>query len=1064
VSESDGPQRTVTASSASYAQERLWFYEELVPGSALYSIAGAVRLDGPLAVPLLRRALNACVARHEALRTSLRLHDGTLLQVVAPDLRADLPVVDLAGAGPGTADALAGSLAEQEAARPFDLRRAPLIRATLLRCGPRAHVLLVTVHHAVADAWSLGILVGEVIAGYAALTAGRPVELPPLPLQYADFAEWQRGRLDGGVLAAQQDSWRRVLRDLPTLDLPADRVRPAAGSHRGTLLAFDLGPGLSARVTGLARDEGATPFMVLLAGFAGVLSRWTGQHDVVVGTAVAGRDRPETQSVIGMFVNLVALRTDLSGAPTFRELVGRAAAVCRDAYRDQDVPFDRVVELAGVERRPGRHPLFQVALQLVSTPPLELAVPGLAVRAVEPADTTAKFDLLVTVRERDGVLSGEVQYATDLFDPGTVSALVGSWRTLLEGASRRPDVPVDRIALAVASPAVAAGPAGPAESLAGRFEEQVAAAPGQVALVEGDRSWTYAELDRRAGRLAHALRAAGVGAETPVGVHIGRSADAVVAILAVLKTGGTYVPLDPAYPARRLDLIAADARLRAVILADDDAGWRPDDGVAVIRPGDGGGFPDAFPAAPWAPGQLAYVMYTSGSTGGPKGIGVTHEAVARLVVAAGYVDLRPADRIAHAASVAFDASTFEIWAALLTGATLVVLDRETMLDPAALVRVLRSGAVSVLFLTTALLNQVADADPGAFGALRCLLFGGEPADPERVAAVLRAGRPERLLHVYGPTEATTFAAWHRVEAVEPATGTVPIGGPIPGTSLHVLDRGLEPLPPGAAGELFIGGRGLARGYLHRPGLTADRFVPDPGGTGARLYRTGDRVRWRADGSLQFLGRLDRQLKIRGHRIEPAEVEASLRGHPAVKDCVVLPVPGAGGEPALAAYVVLLDHEGTTTDGVREFLAQRLPSYLVPAHLVPVDEIPLTVNGKLDAAALPSPADRRRPETYVGPRTPLERDLADLWCRTLGISPVGVHDDFFRLGGHSLLATTVVTRVREKYRVELPLRRLFETPTVAGLAAAVEAARRERSELAELADLVRELESGESSDD
>jgi amino acid adenylation domain-containing protein len=1043
---------------ASFSQQRLWFLARLEPDSFAYNLAWAMRLAGSLDVVSMARALTEIVCRHESLRTTFGEEAGQPLQVIAEPAALPLPVVDLAGLPAAEREKEAHRLATAEARRPYDLALGPLVRAVLLRLGEQEHALLAGMHHVISDGWSMGIFVRELAACYRAFAAGEPAALPELAIQYADFAVWQRQWLSGAVLAEWLAWWTGQLGGAPqVVELPLDRPRPAVQSYHGRQADLAIDGDLKQRLETMARRLGATPFMILLAGFATLLSRYGDQSDVVVGTPIANRGRPELEDLIGFFANTLALRVDLSGDPGFGELVRRVREMALGAYAHQDVPFERLVDELRPERSLSHSPVFQVALILQNLPASRLDLPGMTMAPLEADTGRAQFDLSLFFYPRlDGGLLARLEYASDLFDAATIQRLLGYFRRLLAGAvaeggerARLSELPLmgaeerEQVlrqwnATATAYPREATIP--------GLFEEQARRTPDALAVVSGGEQLTYAELSRRAGRLAARLRSLGVRRGDLTGLCVERSLAMVVGMAGILKAGAAYVPLDTSYPDERLslmleDLRQAQGRLPVVVAAGTVPAVVLASGLPVADLLAGGEEEGeaAVPAPAGTADDLAYVIYTSGSTGRPKGVAVPQRAVARLVLNTDYVDLGPGDRIAQASNTAFDAATFEVWGALLNGGCAVVIPREELLAPAAFAQALRREGITTLFLTTALFNQMAREAPGAFGTLRHVLFGGEAVDPRWVAEVLGHQPPARLLHVYGPTESTTFASWELVREVPPGAVTVPIGKPIANTRAHLLDRYLEPVPAGVHGELYIGGDGLAHGYLNRPELTAERFVPDPFGAlngepGGRLYRTGDLVRYLADGRIEFLGRNDFQVKIRGFRIELGEVEAALAEHPAVAAVVVLAREDEPGERRLVAYVVAAPERSPELAGLRRWLEERLPSYMVPAVFVALSELPLGPTGKVDRRALPAPAVERREAERPGERSPVEELLAGIWADLLGVPDVAPQESFFELGGHSLLATRMISRVRAVLGVELPIRAVFEEPTLAGFAA------------------------------
>jgi amino acid adenylation domain-containing protein len=1030
----------------SFAQERLWFLDRLQPGSAFYNIPLALRLHGELDVAALERALGETVRRHESLRTVFAEADGAPVQVVAPFRGFALAVEDLSALADEEREAALRGRVAEEGTRPFDLAAGPLFRAGLVRLGEEEHVLLLCMHHAVSDGWSLGVLLGELAALYAAYREGAGSPLPEPALQYADYAVWQRENLRGEVLDGQVAWWKAQLAGAPALlELPTDRPRPAVQSYRGAFERVDLPAALAERLRGLGRREGASLYMVLLAAFQALLARYAGSDDMVVGTAIAGRTRREVEGLVGLFVNTLALRTDLSGDPGFRALLRRVRETTLGAYAHQDVPFEKLVEELHPERSLGHSPLVQVMFTLNDTGRAPAGLAGLRVEGVEQRAETTKFDLALSLASHAAGISGGLSYATDLFDAATVRGMGEHFARLLEGIAADPDRAVGALPLlddaarrAVVEQGRAPAPA-PADRCVHRlFEEQAARTPGETAVVGEDEALTYAELNARANRLAHHLRGLGVGPEARVGVFLERGVELVVGLLAILKAGGAYLPLDPAYPAERLDFMLRDAAvpvllahsaLEAALPAFAGRVVRVDaDAAAIARE------PAGNPDAAVGPDGLCYVIYTSGSTGTPKGSEVPHRAVPGFFRGADYVDFGPGAVVLQHSSASWDALTLELWPALLSGGRCVLYPGRAA-DLEGLARMVEGRGVNTLWLTSAFFNLVVDARPELFAGVAQVMVGGETVSAPHVRRAMQASPRLRVVNGYGPSECTVFSAcW--VVPRDFAGAALPLGAAVGDRRLYVVDRQLEPVPAGVPGELCVGGPAVLRGYLARPALTAARVVPDPFAAepGARLYRTGDRVRRRADGTLEFLGRMDAQVKVRGFRIEPDEVEAALLQHPAVRRAVVVVREDAPGEKMLAAYVVA--GEGASPAALREHLRARLPEYMVPAAFVALDALPLTRNGKVDRRALPAP-ERGAAGEYAAPRTPAEEVLAAVWAEVLGVERVGTDENFFELGGHSLLATRVVARLREVMRAEVPVRALFEAPTVAGLAARVE---------------------------
>ncbi|MEV5884235.1 non-ribosomal peptide synthase/polyketide synthase [Streptomyces sp. NPDC052020] len=1042
-----------TAAPMSYAQQRLWFLEEFAPGGAEYVTALALRLRGTLDTGALARALRAVVARHESLRTTFDSADGRGVQITHPPQDVPLPLHDLSGLPGAEREARLEGLLTAERTRPFDLRRGPLLRAALVRLDGDDHVLALVVHHIVTDGWSTAVLTGDLAHFYRAETGTAGGELPPLPVQYADYAHWQRTVLD----TTGEDHlayWKERLAGVEPLDLPTDRPRPPVRTAGGATTRLVLPPRTARRLARAGQERGATLFTTLVAAAQVYLARLSGGRDIAVGTVTAGRDLPETQNLVGFFVNTLVLRSEVRPEQSFPEFVTAVRRTVLDAFAHQDVPFERVVDEVQPVRDTSRTPLFQVMVVLQNTPPADLDLPGLEVTDVETELRHAAFDLTLEFAETDtGALHGLLTYNTDLFDPATAERMAEQLGTLLTALAEDPHRPVGTLPLTTDAELKALLDQGhgtarpvPAATLPRLFERQAARTPDAIALSEGARRWTYAEADRAANRLAHRLIARGVGPEAVVALALPRGAATVVAQLAVTKAGGAFLPVDPGYPEERRRFMMRDAGAVAV-LDDPEEVWAA-------------GGPDTAPTdadrtTPLTPGHPAYVIYTSGSTGTPKGVVVTHSGLAAFAAAAAErYAAGPGDRVLQFASPSFDASVLELCVSLLTGATLVT-GEEGPLVGERLARVLAERRVSHTLIPPAALATVPAETATALPELRTLIVGAEacPAD-----LVDRWAPGRRMINSYGPTEATVVATW--TGPLTPGAGAPPIGRPAGATRVYVLDAALRPVPPGVLGELYVAGPGLARGYLGRPGLTASRFLPDPfGAPGERMYRTGDLVRWDAGGQLRFAGRADAQVKLRGFRIEPGEIEAALRRTARVRDAVVVVRDDeTTGTARLVAYVVpatggdrrpgARPHDRRTAPreetaapreepaGLREELAGHLPPHMVPSVIVPLERLPLTPNGKLDRSALPAPgpaAARGGPRT--APRTDTERRVARVWADVLGVPEVGADDNFFHLGGDSILSLQVVSRLRRE-GLHIATRDLFTHQTVAGLAAVV----------------------------
>ncbi|MBK9945446.1 MAG: amino acid adenylation domain-containing protein [Kouleothrix sp.] len=1026
----------------SFAQERLWFLDQLEPGSAFYTIPTMVRLRGPLDAPALQAALGQLAQRHESLRTTFATIEGRPVQVVAPTPALSLAEHDLRDLPAPTRMAAAQQLAEAIIQQPFELARGPLLRAALLRLADDDQLLLLALHHTIGDGWSLGVLVRELVACYRASAAGQPAELPALPLQYADYAAWQRKRLQGALLERQLAYWRAQLAEAPPLlVLPTDRPRPPVLTTHGALHALALPRPLAAALTALGQREGSTLFMVLLAGFQALLARWSGQTDLLVGSPIAGRTRPELEGLIGCFVNTLVLRANLADNPSFRTLIGRVRDTTLGAFAHQDLPFERLVEALQPTRDLRYAPVFQVMFVLQNAPQPMLEIGGLRVEPVALPSQTARFDLTLTLGETAEGLAGLFEYNTDLFDATTIARLAEYFQTLLAGAVAAPDRALADLPLLSAAERTrqlvewnAGTPAGaPTLPFQRLFEQQAARDPAALALVAGDQQLSYAALNARANQLAHHLRTLGIGPEARVALGLARSPELVLAMLAVLKAGGAFLPLDMAYPAERLAAMLADAQVAAVISTTGLAEQLPAPGAPlVLLDRDTAQIAAQSAANPpdlAAPEHAAYLIYTSGSTGRPKGVLLTHRGLSNLAAAQAHAfGVRPGEQTLQFASPSFDAAIFEIVLALQAGATLCLGLGAALIDGAALARLLREQAISCATLTPTVLALLPDTP---LPALRTLIVAGEDC-PAELAARWAAGR--RFLNAYGPTEATVWAT-----LAEYTAGHPPIGRPIANTQAYLLDRHMQLVPAGTPAELYLGGAGLARGYLHRPDLTAERFVPDPFGTtpGARLYRTGDMARYRPDGQIEFLGRADQQVKLRGMRIELGEIAATLRQHAAVREAAVLLRDYAPGDQRLVAYVVPAeqapDHTPTLPAGLRAFLKQRLPEYMLPAALVPLAALPQTPGGKLDQRALPVPLAQPQPAAPGALQGQLEHTIAAIWQSLLGVAAVGRDDNFFDLGGHSLLIVQVQHQLNAALGREIAIVELFRYPTVGTLA-------------------------------
>ncbi|MDX6695902.1 MAG: hypothetical protein QOF02_3505, partial [Blastocatellia bacterium] len=1068
------PRRAAADNSPlSYAQQRLWFIHQLDPSSPAYNVPLAVRLTGRLNLHAFQQALTEVVRRHESLRTRFRLYTNEPVQEILPSPETwPLPLIDLSAISSDKREAQARRLIEAEARRPFDLAQGPVMRTHLLRLSTEQHIVLLNMHHIVSDGWSLQVLFQEVVNLYAAFSAGSQSPLAELAVQYADYAEWQRGWLSGEALDEQLNWWTEQLRDAPpVLELPTNYVRPRQPTFQGAIEEVGIREEVVRKLRDVSRREGATLFMLLLAAWELLLWKYSGQEDVLIGTPVAGRQQLESEKLIGFFVNTLVVRGRLKDELSFRELLQQTRETVLDAHKHQDLPLEKLVETLPLERSMSHDPLFQVMFgfeQEMRDAPL---MPGLKFDFMGAETKIAKFSLTLTLSETRNGIGGALEYATDLFDAATVRRLARQFETLLEAIAAAPDCSLARLPIMSDAEQYqllqewndTATPYPPDVSLQQLFEAQAERAPDSIAVVYEDSQLTYAELNARANQLARRLRKAGVGPEVLVGIMVERGIEMLVGVLGIIKAGGGYVPLDANYPRERLAFMIDDTRAPVLLTQAALLDALPEHRASVICLDTD--WPTIARESELNPNvltkddNLAYVIYTSGSTGRPKGVAVTHQAIKRLICNTDYVQLDSSSRIAQVSNFSFDAATFELWGVMLEGGCLVGISKEVALSPQSFASALREQAVTELFLTTALFNQIASEAPAGFASLRDLLFGGELVDARWVREVLRKGAPARLLHVYGPTETTTFATWQLVEEVDRDAATVPIGGPLANTTLYVLDNHYQPVPIGVAGQLYIGGDGLARGYFARPELTAEKFIPHPYSTteGARLYSTGDRVRYLSDGSIEFLGRADQQVKVRGFRIELGEIETMLSTHPSVREAVVMAREDQRGDRRVVAYVTAKPDDSISIQELRLYLQQRLPDYMVPSAFVQLEHWPYTPSGKIDRRALPAPAlSETAAEEHIGPRTQTEEVLAHIWAEVLKLERVSVTVNFFELGGHSLLATQIISRIRQLFHLDIPLRSLFESPTVAALAAEIDDAMRQLSGLSDIPPLLPQL--------
>ena len=1036
----------------SYAQQRLWFLHQFHPENFAYNIPIELRLKGALDRKALQSAFTEMTRRHAVLRTVYKTAGDTVQQVVQ-EPRTKLEYRDLSECEDPQAEL--DYAIQQEAQRCFDVAQGPVMRELLFRLSAEEHVMLLTIHHIAVDGWSIDVLVRELRALYPAFLEGQPSPLPELLAQYCDYAIWQREWLQDKVLERQMEYWKKQLAALPPpLELPgAAAVLPADKGRIGAEHRFAVPAALFFALQQTSRKLHVTLHMILLAAFQLLLCRYSGQDDIVVASPVAGRNQKPTEDLIGFFVNTLLLRTQFAAELSVEDLLGRVRDTALEAYAHQDLPFERLVEILQPERDLSGTPLVQTMFSLEKDELRQWTMAGISATARERWNGSAKFDLTLIFEESAQELAGIFEYRKHLFSAGTVERMARHLTTLLWQMAERPERKIRELKLLTLDERREVAQWNETRSLFPReqcvhelFREQAESAPGAVALCFAGQRLTYAELNAKANQLAHCLRQLGSAPEEMIGICVEPSLEMAVGLLGILKAGGAYVPLDPEYPKERLAFMLQEAGVRVLVtqqklldrmpsLADiqvvciDPDAWRKN--IAQLS--------EEETRVAVSAENLAYGMFTSGSTGRPKCVAITHRGIDRLVRNTNYIQMNAQDRMAQISNLSFDALTFEVWGALLNGAALVALERDTALDPKRLAQAIREHGISVMLVTTALFNQIAHEMPEAFSSLRVLLFGGEAADANAVRRVLAAGAPPSLVNAYGPTENTSLTSWYAANAFPEDATAVPIGAPIANTTMYVLDPYGQLVPAGVTGELYTGGDGLARGYLGRPDLTAERFVPDPFAAvpGERLYRTGDLVRRLPDGATEFVARNDQQIKLRGFRIELAEIEAALREWAAVREALVMLREDSPGDKRLVAYVV--GEKEIQGSALRSRLAERLPDYMLPSDFVVLEKFPLTPNGKIDRKALPARERLRAREVSAAPLTMIEQLLANIWAEVLHAERIGIHDDFFELGGHSLLAMQVTSRIREAFGIDLPVRQLFEHRTIENLARNVDAA-------------------------
>jgi len=1031
----------------SFAQEGLWFVEQIAPGTPCYNMPEAWRLEGELNIRALESAIEKVIHRHEALRTVFPSDSGKAVQAIRPPSKFRLVVRDLSECV-GRQNELQRLLAE-EARRPFALTEGPLVRFGLIRLSQREHILSLNMHHIISDAWSMGVLLKELAQFYSAAQDGTDTSLEDLSIQYADFASWQREQFEAQSQLPDLNYWARQMEGpLPVLAFPTDHPRPPRQSFEGATKFFVIPKALSQGIQELTRKARVTQFMVLLAAFYALLKRYSRQEEIIIGSPISGRHRSETEGLIGMFVNTLPLRISAAGDPTFLDLVTRVRETTLGAYEHQEIPSEKLIELLRLDRQTSRHPLFQVVLGFQEDFARNWSLPGITASRIELESRTSKFDCTLLFTDTDEGLRLRFEYSTRLFEPETVDRFVRQFELLLAEILASPEKRLSQLNL---------WPDEERKELPGRnrtatcyerdkrihevFEKRVEETPHAVALSFQGKEISYEELNRRANQLARRLQKVGVNADVPVALCLERSPEMIVAMLAILKAGGAYVPLDRSYPSERIQFTLHDSGSKVVVT--DSVCWKDHkewvDGTFILLDADQEAIARESNGNLSTSGtseNLAYIIYTSGSTGLPKGTEIPHRGVVRLVRNTNYAEFSPQETFLQLATITFDASIFEIWGALLNAAKLVIFPpHPPTLEE--LGRTIQQERVSTLWLTAGLFHQMVDSQLDALKGVHQLLAGGEALSVPHVVRAAGELQNCQLINGYGPTENTTFTCCYQVPPKWAGGTSVPIGKPISNTQVYILDEHGQPAPVGIPGELWIGGDGLARGYLNQPELTAKCFVPDPfvtDGAASKLYRTGDLARWLPDGNIEFLGRIDEQLKIRGFRVEPGEIERVLAEHPLVRDAVVLAREDKSAAKHLVAYFVPKQGERTDPEALRGFLQAKLPAYMIPSWFLSLPELPLTKNGKIDKRSLPAPEDLQpNSPQNMEPRTDAEAGLLGIWCELLQTTQLSVTDNFFHIGGHSLLATQMISRILRAFGVELPVSAVFESPTIQALA-------------------------------
>lgn len=1038
----------------SFAQQRMWFFHQIEPDNPFYNNSIALSFNGFLDVTNLELSLTALAQRHETLRTNFNVVAGQSVQVIAQTQAISLSLVDLQDLAADRQSIEVKQLIKAEAQIPFKLSTDALWRTKLLQLSRESHILIITIHHIISDGWSMGVLVNDLTSLYQSFCNQTSPTLPALTLQYADFAEWQYQWLQGDRLASQLNYWKQQLEGaLPILDLPSDRPRPSTQTYRGAVATFQYDRHLTQQLEKLSQRSGVTLFMTLLTAFTVLLYRYSGQQDLVIGSPIANRNRVEIENLIGFFANTLPLRIKVDHNSTFEQLLTQVQAITLDAYSHQDLPFDLIVEELKIERHLSHNPIVQVMFALQNSPLPPIKLPNLEISQIVSFDSgAARFDLEMHLWESPEGLRGDVVYSTDLFNSDTIQRLIGHFKTLLGGIVSNPQHRVAELPILTADERQKiliewqqTQTEYPREkTIAQLFEEQVEKSPNAIAVVFGDQQLTYQELNQRSNQLAHYLQKLDIGSDVLVGIYIERSIEMVVGLLSILKAGGAYLPLDPSYPQERLDYMIENAKVSVILTLEKFLSKLNHVGKTISLDTDWQNLSQESKQNPISNStckHLAYVEYTSGSTGKPKGVCIEHQSVVRLVKNTNFHNFTTDEVYLQLAPISFDASTFEIWGSLLNGAKLAIMPINTP-SLEQLGKAIRDYQVTTLWLTTGLFNLMVDERLEDLRSLRYLLTGGDALSVPHVHKFLKKIETCRLVNCYGPTENTTFTTCAHLMAGSTQLGiSVPIGQPISNTQVYILNPSLQPVPIGVAGELYVGGDGLARGYLHNPILTSEKFIRNPlnSSSSEYLYKTGDLAKYLADGNIDFLCRIDSQVKIRGFRIELTEIESILIQHPDIREVVVIAREDQIGNKQLVAYVVpenpVSDNNSISTTTLRASLREKVPDYMIPAAFVILDAIPLNPNGKLDRKNLPAPTVDifRGEQAFIAPINPMETLIANVWSQVLVLERVGVNDNFFDIGGNSLLVIQVHNRLQQMLNMDISIVDLFRYTTIKALA-------------------------------